>query len=148
MQIPYVGPVIASSRGSANVTASPPALRRAVHRDVAHRPRPVERDEGDQILELGRLHLAQRLAHPGRLELEDAVRVAALEHRERLRVVERQRAQVDVAVDQRERLVEHVEVAQAEEVHLQEPERLDVAHRELRHDLLVGALLLERARTR
>ena len=43
-----------------------------------------------------------------------------------------------------DRLVDHVEVAQAEEVHLQQAERLDVAHRELRHDLLVGALLLER----
>ena len=42
------------------------------------------------------------------------------------------------------RLVDHVEVAQAEEVDLQQAERLDVAHRELRHDLLVGALLLER----
>ena len=31
-----------------------------------------------------------------------------------------------------------------EEVHLQEAERLDVLHRELRDDLLVRALLLER----
>ena len=44
----------------------------------------------------------------------------------------------------RDGLVDHVEVAQAEEVDLQQAERLDVAHRELRHDLLVGALLLER----
>ena len=43
-----------------------------------------------------------------------------------------------------DRLVDHVEVPKAEEVHLQQAERLDVAHRELRHDLLVGALLLER----
>ncbi len=45
---------------------------------------------------------------------------------------------------ERDGLVDHVEVPEAEEVHLQEPERLDVLHRELRHDLLVGALLLER----
>ena len=43
-----------------------------------------------------------------------------------------------------DRLVDDVEVAQAEEVHLQEPERLDVLHGELGDDLLVGALLLER----
>ena len=58
-------------------------------------------------------------------------------------VVERDRADVDPA-DELDRLVDHVEVAQAEEVHLEQAERLDVAHRELRHHLLVGALLLQR----
>src|SRR3712207_7737005 len=42
--------------------------------DVAHRARPVQGDEGDQVLELGRLHLPERLAHARRLELEDARR--------------------------------------------------------------------------
>ena len=65
------------------------------------------------------------------------------EHLVGLRVVERDRADVDAA-DELDRLVDHVEVAQAEEVDLQQAERLDVAHRELGHDLLVGALLLER----
>ena len=116
-----------------------------VVRDVLHRPRPVERDERDQILEDGRLHLPQRLAHARRLELEDADRLAAGEHRVGLLVVERDRRDVDAA-DQLDRLVDHVEVAQAEEVHLQQAERLDVVHRELGHDLLVGALLLQRDR--
>ena len=66
-------------------------LARRVARDVLHRPRPVERDERDQVLELRRLHLAQRVAHPGRLELEDAGRVRAGEHLVRLPVVERDR---------------------------------------------------------
>ena len=114
-----------------------------VVRDVLHRPRAVEGDERDEVLELGRLHLAQRLAHARRLELEDAGRLAAREHLVRLLVVHRERRDVDVA-DQLDGLVDHVEVAQAEEVHLQQAERLDVVHRELRHDLLVGALLLER----
>ena len=43
-----------------------------------------------------------------------------------------------------DRLVDDVEVAQPEEVHLQQAERLDVLHRELGDDLLVGALLLQR----
>ena len=51
---------------------------------------------------------------------------------------------MSIAADERDRLVDHVEVAQAEEVHLQQAERLDVPHRELGHDLLVGALLLQR----
>ncbi len=114
-----------------------------VVRDVLHRPRPVERDERDQVLEHGRLHEPERLAHPGRLELEHARRLAAREHRVGLLVVERDRGHVD-APDQPNRLVDHVEVAQAEEVHLQQAERRDGVHRELRHDLLIGALLLER----
>ena len=51
------------------------------------------------------------------------------------RVVERERADVDAA-DELDRLVDDVEVAQAEEVHLQEAEIDDVAHPELRDDLL------------
>ena len=111
--------------------------------DVAHRPGPVERDERDQVLELGRLHLPQCLAHPGRLELEDAHRVTFGEHRVRLRVV-RGDLLVREPADQLVGLLDHVQVPEAQEVHLQEPERLDVPHPELRHDLLVGALLLER----
>ena len=60
-----------------------------------------------------------------------------------MRVVQRDRLDVEVA-DELDGLVDHVEVAEAEEVHLQQAERLDVAHRELRDDLLVGAFLLER----
>ncbi len=47
------------------------------------------------------------------------------------------------AADELDRLVDDVEVPQAEEVHLQEPEVDDVPHPELRDDLRVGALLLE-----
>ncbi len=114
-----------------------------VDRDVLHRPRPVERDERDQVFELGRAHLAERLAHARRLELEDAGRLAAGEHLVDLFVVERQLRDVDAA-GELGRLLDHVEVAQAEEVHLQQAERFDVAHRELRDELLVGALLLQR----
>ena len=85
MQIAYVWPVIASSRGSANGTCSRPFFLAEVHRDVAHRPGAVERDERDQVLELRRLDGAQRLAHSRRLELEHPGRVAAREHRVRPR---------------------------------------------------------------
>ena len=66
------------------------------------------------------------------------------EHLVGLRVVERHARRSPTLADERDRLVDHVEVAQAEEVHLQQAERLDVLHRELRHDLLVAALLLQR----
>jgi hypothetical protein len=48
-----------------------PVLASRVDRDVLHRPRAVERHERDQVLEHRRPHLAQRLAHSRRLELED-----------------------------------------------------------------------------
>ncbi len=119
------------------------------HGDVGHRPRAVERDERDQVLELRRLDLAERVAHAARLELEDAERVAAREHVVGGLVVQRQAgeiAEVDTGrlADDADGLVDDVEVAQAQEVHLEQAERLDVAHRVLRHELGVGALLLQR----
>ncbi len=123
-----------------------PVLALRVPGDVGHRARPVEGDERDQILELRRLDLAERLAHAGRLELEDAARVSPGEHRVGLRVVERKLRQVAGvgAVDQLERGVDDVEVPEPEEVHLEQAERLDVLHRELRDDLRADALLLQR----
>ncbi len=134
---------MSSSRGSSERHRLAPVLPCRVPGDIAHRPGPVEGDERDEVLELGRLHEPERLAHPRRLELEHARGVAACEHRVRLRVVERERRDVEPA-HEGDRLVDHVEVAEPEEVHLQKAEVHDVVHTDLRHDLLVGALLLER----
>ena len=72
MQIPYGRPVIGFEPRVDVRDRLLPVLARARSPGCTHRARPVERDERDQVLELGRLHLAQRLAHPRRLELEDA----------------------------------------------------------------------------
>ena len=116
--------------------------------DVGHRAGPVEGAEGDDVGELGRPHLAQRVAHPLRLELEDAGRVARGEHRVGLRVVDRDLLHVDRlaarALDDLDRVLDHVEVAQAEEVHLQQAHLLDRPHRVLGDDLVL-ALRLARA---
>ena len=96
--------------------------------------------------------LAQRLAHALRLELEDADRVAAGEHLEGLGVVERDRLDVDLdparAADDLDRVLDHVEVAQAEEVHLQQADLLDRAHRVLGDDLVLALGLAVRPRSR
>ena len=67
---------------------------------------------------------------------------------ERLGVVERQLLHVELGaarlLHQPHGLVDDVEVAQAEEVHLEQAEGVDVAHRVLRDDRLVGALALQR----
>ena len=119
-------------------------LAARVDGDVLHRAWAVERVERDQILEHGRLDGAERLAHARRLELEDAGRFPAGQHGVDLLVVERDGRDVETVADEGDRLVDDVEVAQAEEVHLQEAHRLDVGAGELGDELLVGALLLQR----
>ena len=81
MQIPYV---VAGDRLQPRVDVRDlllAVLALARTRGCTHRPRAVERDERDQVVELRRLHLAQRVAHARALELEDAGRLAAREHR-------------------------------------------------------------------
>ena len=116
--------------------------------DVLHRAGPVQGTQRDQVLEPGGPHLAQRLAHAARLELEHAGRVALGQHLVGAGVVQRQvlhRQPLPAGLlDQLDRAVDHVQVAQPQEVHLQQAQRLDIAHRELRHDLGLGALLLQR----
>ena len=121
------------------------ALVAGVGVDVAHRAGPVERHQRDQVVELGGLDLAQGVAHPVRLELEHADRLAALKHLVGAEVVERQGRHVRplprrLLHDVQGRL-DHVEVAQTEEVHLQQADLLDRLHRVLR-DRAVGALAL------
>ena len=93
---------------------------------------------------VGRIWL-QRLAHALRLELEDADRVAAREHLVGLRVVEGDRLHLDLdasrAPDDVHGVLDHVEVAQPEEVHLQQADLLDRAHRVLGHDLVLALRL-------
>ena len=112
-------------------------------------PGPVERDERHEVLELGRTDLAQRLAHALGLELEHADRVAAGHHLVGLRVVERERLHRDPlarrALDDVQRVLDHVEVAQAQEVHLQQADLLDRLHRELRDRAVDLRAVLARA---
>jgi hypothetical protein len=65
------------------------ALVAGVGVDEAHRARPVQRAERHQVVELGRAHLLQGVAHAVGLELEHPDGVALGEHLVRLWVVER-----------------------------------------------------------
>ena len=67
-----------------------------VGRDVVHRAGPVERDHRREVVDRRRAQLADVAAHPRRLELEDAGRLARGEQLERRRVVERDRVEVDL----------------------------------------------------
>ena len=103
-----------------------------------HRPGPVERDEGGDVVEAGRLQRPHEGAHRAALELEHADPRAALQELQRGVVVERDGVDVEVGVavgvQHLDGVGDDVEVAQAEEVHLQQAELLDAVHLELRDD--------------
>ena len=147
--MPIVEPRIGSSLGCRYVVSSCPFLRRAYIGMFCIGPGRYSATSATRSSKQVGLTARKRVAHARRLELEDPERVGAREHLVGARVVERQVgqvAEVDVGrfADDADGLVDHVEVAQAEEVHLEEAERLDVAHRELRDDGLARTLLLQR----
>ena len=101
-----------------------------VVRDELHRARTVERDERDDLVDLGDVELAAERLHAAGFELEHADGLRLIEEGEGLGVVEADFLDVEVGqlavladeilgvVDDRERL-------EAQEVHLQEAELLD-----------------------
>ena len=107
------------------------------------RARPVERDQGDQVGELLRLHAHQQVAHAVALQLEHAQTVPAAEQGIGLGVVHGDLAQIDtlvqVELDQFERPVDHGQGLEAEKVEFDQPGFLGVLHVELGEDLLVRA---------
>ena len=109
-----------------------------VGRDVVHRAGPIERHHGREVVDGGRPEVADVAAHPGGLQLEDAGRLARGEQLERLRVVERDRVEVDldpaVRLDHVDGLAQDGQVREPEEVELQQPERLDGVHLVLGHE--------------
>ncbi len=95
---------------------------------LAHRAGSIQRDDRDDVLEAGGLHAAQQVAHRAAVELEHAQCVAAAQQLVGRFVVQRQRLQVDVdspvgfhVVD---RVADDRQVAQPEEVHLQQADLL------------------------
>ncbi len=94
----------------------------------AHGPRPVQRDDGDDVLEAGRLHPAQQVAHRPAVELEHAERVTTSQQFVGGRVVERHRVEVEfdapVGLDVLDGVTDDRQVAQPEEVHLQQADGL------------------------
>ncbi len=104
---------------------------------LRHRARPVQRDDGGDVFEGGRREPKQQRTQRPTLELEHADRVGPAQQLEGLLVVERDVVDVGPApgglLDQVERDLDDVEVAQAEEVHLQQAELFDAVHLVLRH---------------
>ena len=104
-------------------------------RNIIHRPRPVQRVDGDDILDAVGMHLLQHVAHAGAFQLEHAHRVAVAQHVVGLGVVVRNLVDVEgrfTQPDQLQRLLDDGERLEAEEVELHEARLLDVFHVVLR----------------
>ena len=104
----------------------------------AHRPGTVEGQDRGDVFEAVRLHLAEQVAHRAAVELEHPERIAPCEQLVGLGIVQAESLQDDappaVALHVPQRVVENGEVAQPEEVHLQQAERLAGRVVELRDD--------------
>src|ERR1051326_2939718 len=116
------------------------ALDELVDHAGVERAGAVECVERGKVLEARRPRLAQHVDHAARLELEHALRPPFLEEAEDVGIVERDGVDVDAVAGLRlgrlDRVVDHGQRAQAEEVHLEEAHLLDHAHVELGHDLV------------
>ena len=109
---------------------------------AVERARPVKRIGRDDVGEPVGLHLDQQVANARALELEDALGFPALQELEGHPVVHGKPVDVDgrlgmALVDDPHGRFQGGQVAQAEEVHLEQPGFLDVAHVPLGADDLV-----------
>ena len=116
-------------------------LARHVAGNRLHRPRAVQRNRGDDVLEVARAHALQKRPHARGFQLEHAVGVALGDHGVHTRIVEGDVLGLDLyalaLLHQRLGVHDDVQRAQAQEVHLQQAQRLHVAHGELGGDDLV-----------
>ena len=108
--------------------------------DGIHGARAIEGDDSGQVLDGLRLHLNTDAGHAGGFHLENAGGAAAIEHFKGLRVVVRQLGQLEVRfppLDELLGVVQHSQVAQAQEVHLQQTQLLQGGHHILGHHALI-----------
>ena len=112
-----------------------------------HRARPIEGDQCDHVVERVRLQRPDQRAHRGPLELEHADGVPTLQELEGLLVIELDPVDIDPLtgglLGQFETALDDREVAEAEEVHLEQTQLLDAVHLVLGDDLGPFPLLLD-----
>ena len=101
-------------------------------------------DRGD-VFQGGRLEVAHDLAHPTGFQLEDAFEIAAGQQAEGAWIIEWERIGIDAdartLLNQIDGLVDHREVLEAQEVHLQQAHGLHVFHEVLGDHLPVVVAL-------
>ena len=115
--------------------------------DIVHRARPVECDDGDDVLEAVGLELTQRIAHALTFELEHAQRIAALQQLVSGCVVEREACRVELDApppQQHARGLDHGQRFQAQKVELHEASGFRPFHVELGRRQLGPCIAIER----
>ena len=106
------------------------AANEVFHHARAERPRPVERDGRDEVCEALRREVLHERRHAARLHLEHGARLALAEHLRCLLIYERYAVDIEclaaVLLDVLDGIRDDRERAQAEEVHLEQAELLDM----------------------
>ncbi len=114
------------------------AFDELIRHPTLERTRPVESVQSDQVAEAFGLKIPQQVLHARALKLKDSVRVPGFEDLERFLIIQRDILQVYLLAGffrhEFHRVFDDSEVAQAEEVHLEQPDFLDILHRELSGD--------------
>ena len=114
-----------------------------VARDGIHGTRAVEGDRRDDILKAARFHVRQEAGHARAFHLEHAFRIAPADHLIDFRIVQRDilRSHVRSGFPHHiQRVPDHRQRPQAQEVHLQQAQPLDRSHGILGGDYLVVPL--------
>ncbi len=114
------------------------AVDEVVHHARLQRPRPVERHQRDDLLEAVGLQTLDQILHPAGFQLEHRGGLVILQQAEGVRIIQRDRVQVHALLgihlaDVLDRPVDDGERTQAEEIELDQADRLDIVLVEVRH---------------
>jgi len=119
---------------------SPPPLDVLVGHSRSRGAGAIEGEQRDEVLESIRLHASDEVRHPRALQLEDAGSSSVADQSEGRLIVERDRLYAElnagVGLERFAGILNEGEVAQSEEIELEEADGLNVDHVELRDELL------------
>ena len=119
--------------------------------DVFHRPRAIQCHHRDDILKPVRFQAPQYIAHAAGFQLEDTNRVTARQHREGFFILKRDiiQCQGNAATgDQLQRLLQHGQGFQPEEIKFHQPGVFNPFHVELGHRHVRARITVERHQLR
>ena len=118
------------------------ALARNIARNGLHGAGTVQADGSDDILKVFGLHVGKEGAHAAAFQLEHAVRIALGDHLINRRIVHGDVLRLHIhtlRAHQIQRIPDHRQGSQAQEVHFKQAQLADNAHGELRGDnILIG----------
>ena len=115
--------------------------------DQIHRPGSIKRDQRDDIVDFPHIELLRRARHSTGFHLEETDRFAAVVKIERGLIVEWNAFEREFRLafpNKRERVFDHGQCFQAKEIHLQQSEIVERAHRVLADDVVAFYIAAQR----